>query len=90
MVFHDAGLSGPFLLRQVRGHRLRRGDSPHREDIADYTAEYHLASHYDFADFTTAEYDSPWKKRMLKFYKEALARGVKFTEPGMPVQTATE
>jgi hypothetical protein len=90
LVFHDAGLSGPFLLQQVRGHRLRPGDSPHREDIADYPAEYHLASHYDFADFTTAEYDSPWKKRMLKFYKEALARGVKLTEPGMPVQTATE
>lgn len=88
LVFHDAGLAGPFVLRQIRGHRLRPGDSPHREDMADYPGYYPLDGHYEIADFTSAEYDSPWKQRMLKFYKEALARGVQLTEPGTLTRTA--
>ncbi len=90
LVLHDAGLAGPFVLQQVRGYRIRRGDSPHREDMADYQGEYHLAGNYDFADFTTADYDSPWEQRMLKFYGEALARGVQLTEPWVPGKGGTE
>ncbi|HIF62642.1 MAG: hypothetical protein ABGY28_07165 [bacterium] len=82
LVFHDAGATGPFVLRQLRGYRLRRGGSPHRQDMADYPGEYYLAGHYEPTDFTTAEYSSPWKKRMLEFYKEALARGVKLGQAG--------
>lgn len=88
LVFHDAGLAGPFVLRQVRGHRLRPGDSPHREDMVDYPGDHPLDGRYEIADFTSTEYDSPWKQRMLRLYKDALARGVKLTEPGTLTQAA--
>ena len=31
LAFHDARAVAPFTLRELRGYRLRRGDSPHRE-----------------------------------------------------------
>ena len=81
LAFHDARAVAPFTLRQLRGYRLRRGDSPHREDIPTYEDEYETSAHYSLADFRSEEYESPHKQRMLERYRDAIERGVVLTEP---------
>ncbi len=81
LVFHDAEASPPFVLRQVRGYRLRRGDSPHREDVPTFAGEYRTSDQYELANFRQEESDSPKKQRMLELYRDALARGVQLTQP---------
>ncbi len=81
LAFHDAGAVAPYTLRQLRGYRLRRGDSPHREDVPSYDGEYETSARYSPADFRSEEYESPHKRRMLERYREAIERGVVLTEP---------
>jgi hypothetical protein len=81
LAFHDARAVAPFTLRELRGYRLRRGDSPHREDIPTYEGEYETSSRYSLADFRSEQYESPHKQRMLERYRDALERGVVLTEP---------
>ena len=81
LAFHDAGAVAPFTLRQLRGYRLRRGDSPHREDMPSYEAEYETSARYSLADFRSVPHDSPHKQRMIERYRDAIERGVVLTEP---------
>lgn len=81
LVFHDAEATPPFTLQQVRGYRARRGDVPHREDMATYSGEYRTTSPYTIEDFRTEENDSPRKRRMIAMYQDALDRGVRLTTP---------
>ena len=81
LAFHDADAVAPFTLRQVRGYRMRRGDSPHREDIPTYDGEYETSARYSLANFRSEEYESPHKQRMLERYRDAIERGVVLTEP---------
>ncbi|MBT8467414.1 MAG: hypothetical protein KJN97_01590 [Deltaproteobacteria bacterium] len=81
LAFHDAGAVAPFTMRQLRGYRLRRGDSPHREDMPAYDADYETAARYSLADFRSVEHESPHKQRMLQRYRDAIERGVVLTEP---------
>jgi hypothetical protein len=81
LAFHDAGAVAPFTLRALRGHRLRRGDAPHREDMPTYDGEYETSARYSLADFRSEEYQSPHKERMLERYRDAIERGVVLTEP---------
>lgn len=81
LAFHDASAVAPYTLRQLRGYRLRRGDSPHREDMPTYDGEYETSARYSLADFRSAEHASPHKERMLQRYRDAMERGVVLTEP---------
>ena len=81
LAFHDADAVAPFTLRQLRGYRLRRGDSPHREDIPTHDGEYETSARYSLGDFRTEEYESPHKERILERYRDAIERGVVLTEP---------
>ena len=81
LAFHDADAVAPFTLRQVRGYRMRRGDSPHREDIPTYDGDYETSGRYSLANFRSQEYESPHKQRMLERYRDAIERGVVLTEP---------
>lgn len=81
LAFHDAGAAAPFTLRQLRGYRMRRGDSPHREDIPPYEGEYETSARYSLSNFRSQEYESPHKQRMLERYRDAMERGVVLTEP---------
>ena len=81
LAFHDAGAEAPFTLRQLRGYRLRRGDSPHREDMPAYDGEYETSARYSLASFRSEEHESPHKQRMLERYRDAIERGVVLTEP---------
>jgi hypothetical protein len=81
LAFHDADAVAPYTVRQVRGYRLRRGDSPHREDIPTYDGEYETSARYSLANFRSGEYESPHKQRMLGRYRDAVERGVVLTEP---------
>ncbi len=81
LIFHDANAAAPFVLRQLRGYRLRHGDSPHREDIPPFGGEYNTGGHYALSDFRQEEYESPRKQRMLEHYRDALQRGVELTNP---------
>jgi len=81
LAFHDARAVAPFSLRQLRGYRLRRGDSPHREDMSTYDGDYETSARYSLSDFRSEEYTSPQKERMLERYRDAIERGVVLTEP---------
>lgn len=81
LAFHDASAVAPYTLRQLRGYRLRRGDSPHREDMPSYDGEYETSARYSLADFRSEEYESPHKRQMLERYRDAIERGVVLTEP---------
>lgn len=81
LVFHDAEASPPFVLRDLRGYRQRRGDSPHREDIPTFAGEYRTGDQYTLENFRKEVHDSPRKRQMLKLYQDALDRGVHLTEP---------
>ncbi|MDE0896453.1 MAG: hypothetical protein OSB10_07695, partial [Planctomycetota bacterium] len=79
LIFHDANASPPFFMRQLRGHRMRPGDSPHREDLVSQTGEWAVSDHYILSDFAQAEHQSPHKQKMVNMYEDARARGVRFT-----------
>ena len=69
------------MLRQLRGHRMRPGDSPHREDMLSPPGEWVIGEGYELADFRRSEHQDERKRRMVGFYEDALERGVRFTAP---------
>lgn len=79
LIFHDVGASPPFFLRQLRGHRMRPGDSPHREDLVSHTGSWAIRDQYILSDFANTEHQSTHKQKMVKMYEDARARGVRFT-----------
>ncbi len=81
LLFHDVAASAPFVVKQVRGYRMRPGDFPNREDIPTFPGEYRTSTNYQLADFRTEENDSPRKRRMLELYRQAIERGVHLTVP---------
>jgi hypothetical protein len=81
LLFHDANATAPFFLRQVRGYRIRRADAPHREDVPTFAGEYETSGRYELSSFREEENDSPKRQQMLELYRDALARGVRLTEP---------
>jgi hypothetical protein len=78
LIFHDQGAAPPFILRDVRGHRMRPGDAPHREDIPSPDGEWKVADDFILADFSQSAHQSPRKEKMVKMYQDAMNRGVKF------------
>lgn len=81
LLFHDASARAPFVLRQVRGRRVRPGDVPHREDMPDLEADIVTGAHYRLAEFRSEENDTPKRRKMIDLYEDAIERGVRLTDP---------
>jgi hypothetical protein len=82
LIFRDADARPPFVLRTVRGHRMRPGDAPHREDLQDYAGEYRVDERYALSDFRSEPRKSPRTQAMMELYRDALERGVRLGEAG--------
>jgi len=80
LIFHDALAEGPFVLKQVRGHRMRPGHVPDREDLVSHVGQYEVKERYVLSDFSRAEHESAHKERMLARYRDALDRGVRLMD----------
>lgn len=81
LVFHDAEAEPPYSLGELRGRRLRVADMPDREDMPSFAGRYTTTGSYDLDAFDNAEHDSPRRRRMLDLYEDAIARGVRLTDP---------
>lgn len=81
LILNDAGSRPPFRLRNLRGYRMRPGDFPHKEDMADWSAPHTLQGHYVLSDFRDEPRVNPRAERMAARLRDALARGVRLGEP---------
>lgn len=81
LLFHDAQAAGPYVLKGLRGHRLRPGNVPHREDMQEFAGDYVAKGSYALKNFRTDINDSSRRQRMIEMYEEAERRGVKLTNP---------
>jgi len=81
LVFRDRDIRPPYVLRKLRGYRLRPGDAPHREDIASHPGEYRLQDRYVLDDFRREPSTTAGSLELIARYEDALARGVKLTTP---------
>lgn len=81
LLFHDAEAAGPYVLKGLRGYRLRPGDVPDREDMQDFAGDYVARGSYALSNFRSDINDSPRRQRMIEMYEDAERRGVKLTNP---------
>ena len=81
LLFHDTEATGPYVLRGLRGYRLRPGDVPNREDMQEFAGEYMTTGSYALNSFRSTINDSPRRQRMIEMYEDAERRGVKLTKP---------
>ena len=79
-VLRDANASGPYRVDQIRGYRFLESEYPDRERLPDY-AGHHQTARYSAQQFSTDEYDSEHKRRMLALLLEDVARGISIDRP---------
>jgi len=58
LILREANVSGPYVVRQLHGHRTLSGQFPNREEIPRFEGE-HLTAPYDVDEFT----DKPWEEQ---------------------------
>lgn len=73
LVFHDAKLPGPYVLKAVRGYRQEHGGDGHGPDMPEWTGSY-VTKPYALSDLTSAEWTSPQKEATVKAYHAEIAR----------------
>ncbi|MBT8072842.1 MAG: hypothetical protein HKP21_03950 [Xanthomonadales bacterium] len=81
LLFHDAQVAGPYILKNLYGARLRPSDTPNKEDMPEFTGDYTTASAYELNSFRTDINNSPRRQKMIEMYEDAIRRGVKLTNP---------
>jgi hypothetical protein len=74
-VIVDAGAKGPFHIGQLRGVRFVPGMDPDTEQMPPYEGTYTTRA-YETSQFSSAEWDSPDKQRMIDLLTAEAARGV--------------
>lgn len=80
LLFHDREVQGPFYLTTLRGERLNPMSMAGSDHLALIEGQY-ISQDYDLDQFKNTVVRSLRTERMLKLYKEALARGVEFAPP---------
>jgi hypothetical protein len=73
LVFHDRGISGPYVLKTLRGYFPVSSSAGRGAEFARYAGS-HMTRGYELSAFTSKEWDSPRKQAGLKAYEEELAR----------------
>ena len=76
----EVGSSGPFTVGEIRGYRFLDGQYPDRERIPDL-ARSHTTAAYDVGTFSSAEYTSEHKERMVRLLMEDVANGISIEPP---------
>jgi len=73
LVFHDAKVPGPYVLKAVRGYLHEHSGDGHGPDIPEWTGTY-LTKPYSLTDLTSAEWTSPQKQATVQAYKDQIAK----------------
>jgi len=81
-VLRDAGVPGPYVIRDVRGYRFLDGQYPDREQLATALDETWTTSAYALDEFTDEPWTSEHKQRMVELMLEDVARGLSLDVPG--------
>ena len=76
----EAGITSPFLVGEIRGYRFIDGDYPDRERIPDFGGR-HKTARYNLSSFSSDEYTSAHKERMVKLLLEDVANGISINQP---------
>ena len=77
LVFHDAGIPGPYRVTAVRGYRLDATGSGRGAQLADWNGSW-LTGPHTLSEFTKDEFTSPTTEATLEAYRkqiEELERG---------------
>jgi hypothetical protein len=80
LLFHDSEAQGPFYLTTLRGERLNPMSVAGSDQIPLIQGQY-ISQSYEPEQFRNVVARSLRTERMLKLYKEAVARGVEFAPP---------
>ncbi len=73
LVFHDAGIPGPYVLRRLRGRKLPEGTQSGRgADLRTMELAYETKS-YSLEEFTSAEWTSPLKQSQIAALEREIA-----------------
>lgn len=65
LLFHDANAQGPYVMRTLTGARLAEGNEPFNTEMPPYAGEY-WTKNYPLSDFSTNEYESPNKDKLIQ------------------------
>ncbi len=74
-VLVDGGVPGPYHIGELRGARYDPTKDPDLEQIPPYGGTY-TTQPYPLSAFSSAEWDSPEKQRMLQFLSQQKAAGI--------------
>jgi hypothetical protein len=82
-VLRDAGVPGPYELRQVRGYRFLDGQYPDRERLADIDGTWTTEA-WPLDAFGDAPWAGEHKRRMVELMLEDEANGIPVEAPALP------
>ncbi|NNL68084.1 MAG: hypothetical protein HKP30_17680, partial [Myxococcales bacterium] len=82
-VLRDAGVPGPFTVRQLRGYRFQDGSFPDREQLAASDA-VHVTRDWPLDAFGDEAHVSEHELRVVELMMEDLERGISLDVPGLP------
>ncbi len=80
LVLHDASTPGPYEVRHLRGYLFRDAAYPDRLRMRDAT-HTHRTRAWDLAQFSTDEYTSEHKTRMIELLEADVAAGITIPAP---------
>jgi len=83
-VLRDAGVPGPYEIRDLRGYRFIDGGYPDREQLATDPGERWTTAPYGLDEFTEEPWTSEHKERRIALMLEDVERGPSLDVPGEP------
>jgi hypothetical protein len=87
-VLRDAGVAGPYEIRDLRGYRFLDGQYPDREQIATDADEAWTTEAYGLDEFTDEPWTSEHKQRVVELMLEDEERGIALEVPPEPTPGA--
>lgn len=82
-VLRDAGVPGPFTVRQLRGYRFLEGRYPDREQLVASGAR-HVTRDWPLSAFGDETHVSEHEQHVVGLMLEDLERGISLDVPGLP------
>jgi len=82
-VLHDAGIPGPFTVRQIRGYRFLEGRYPDREQLPPSGGE-HVTRAWPVSAFGDEAWVDEHELHVVELMLEDLERGIALDLPGLP------
>lgn len=83
-VIVDSGARPPFHIGELRGKRHVPRRTPDKDAMPSFAGEY-ITRDYALTEFSSADWDSPFKRKKIRFLQSEIARGTPLSRPLEPL-----